>query len=1413
MERICCNAYELESGISVVIYYDKNSKPVKAELISTYKRLTGSSSSSEETQLPVETYAPETELPAQTAAPKVKAIPETTATSEKPSYNNKIREEYYSVTKTVRTFDFSDESAKYLEAGVCKDFIVIELSGTVEHYSETYTQTVYYVNGEIDRIEDGEKVISEATTDDRVFRFLKNTKTGECSLETYGHVLGEKQTESANGTEVTTYTCTVCGEIAMKETNTHTYDWNKLLATHEEAVYLLIDGKLVLLGKELERSIMVPDPNEEGSYSNMESLERYEEYLIDGTLFCWEQDELILDEGSYCKGKYVYTASDGTTEEEEYERHSFVESFKFAEGATSCEDGIIITSDCMLCDYTETETTYEHNIVWDHDKATIIDLKQYGVECEHIELCVYSCFCKELQNTSVSTRSEFTWEEVEIDGNRYSKYTCSECEFSYLERWVNENKNCVNYEYLELTFGDTVLKYLSSVHESHNRTTSVRVDSECKEETVGDTVVVTEVWDNICYNCTKVISRNVNTETYESTKNLLLSEKNVSMRKVGDKFVVSHQNTCEYGIANGKYLTDVKYNYVIKEKIEWFDNNGECYEWEEAVYSYEDENHCSAKIKYTDSNGNSREYENNSRHVSRIEKYVLRNPDGSCEDGIDYVVYCVNCGELSRKENITNNHLYGNDSKELDIGHNCNSGRYDTYAAYVSSCLCGQNENLSVNGAFSGQAERVEIDGVIGRKYTYTCKDCDYVYTYTRWSEKDEYCNQITHYKYEFGNGLVYSYNKNEGQSHSYTQKELPDESSDVTDEETGIRTVVYAYESYCSDCKASIDKDIDTSVYDKNGALIKEIQADYEYVAISDTETIAQLAEVYTVEYENVKGKYLTYKDMRYVISEKREQYENGELTSWSLEQYEYSDDNHCSYTVHGENGNGFDWDDTYENAHQYTNVYRLSEGSKTCLDGVERASVCAECGNVYDFWDVDDNYHHYNEDDTGAKEIIDLAEYGSVCGTKMVISSCVCGEAKEVEFEGKCEFTHQDWIEIDGVEYAVYGCPVTDPESCGFTYAERNTDHYTSDENCKEKYNITYLLGIDDNYENPKRIVEISYYTGNLRHGEETTVKTETETGYEVTTKCERCDTLISTKKSENFEYVDKYYYYDNLGRLTQVTTEKGFAKDTNRYYYNNDSFETLELYEYYDTEGNVTSWNKFEYVYPRAEEGIYCYYYTVQTDSDGYTYTSPQNVRHNTYSTGNSTCTPSLKNYYCSCCDYEYENYSWSGHSYSYDSNKGVYVCRLCGLENATKHDGNVIFEDLTLREGTGEVQYIVGFVNNYKSDKYIWNVSLVVEGEEDFIILPTIIPVINEDTYRIYLDAAAIAEAAEALGYGACEYMVRLALVPTDTADLDYAITLDPHVFAIDEENSTAPETTCSGEAVQPLFLTYLRPIIC
>ncbi len=186
----------------------------------------------------------------------------------------------------------------------------------------------------------------------------------------------------------------------------------------------------------------------------------------------------------------------------------------------------------------------------------------------------------------------------------------------------------------------------------------------------------------------------------------------------------------------------------------------------------------------------------------------------------------------------------------------------------------------------------------------------------------------------------------------------------------------------------------------------------------------------------------------------------------------------------------------------HDFEITSNLSEGmGSSCEDGVTITYSCKDCSyekqeKVY--------YHRLFE-----KEVIDLADYGSVCGGYVTVSECLCGLENESSFDHTlCDFYYYSscslWIEeaitedqynINGVEYYdynsyIYCCSVTNPEMCAYKYRyasywlqEENTCvayHYKTwqfgynPEDGTYKYEITLKDNYSKTYHNYEKIVD---------------------------------------------------------------------------------------------------------------------------------------------------------------------------------------------------------------------------------------------------------------------------------------------------------------------------------------------------
>ena len=390
------------------------------------------------------------------------------------------------------------------------------------------------------------------------------------------------------------------------------------------------------------------------------------------------------------------------------------------------------------------------------------------------------------------------------------------------------------------------------------------------------------------------------------------------------------------------------------------------------------------------------------------------------------------------------------------------------------------------------------------------------------------------------------------------------------------------------------------------------------------------------------------------------------------------------------------------------------------------------------------------------------------------------------------------------NGYIFQSFACVVTDPEKCGFSYTVHSWQE--ADEECNGYWNYVYYFGASTDEETDGDKYEFISYTGKKRH---TTIseRVVTDTGCVSSTKCSVCGTPTKVETIDNYEYTNVSYEYRVDGSLSSKKEERGSKIFSN--YAKGDRIDIIYSvrYEYYDQAGNMTSWIEDRYEYPNASEGNYCYRIVTrynQNNPDGY-FLDEQNHWRGYYWIEEGSCVPGTPEMVqCPWCDeVEIRSDNYYDHNYEWNDELELYVCTRCGLESTTGWSGNVIFADYTVTESTGKLEYIIGYFNYYTAD-YSWRVSLIVptaDGDYDQIILPDIQPeVVGE--YRLYLDAMAIANAAKSYGYKACEYMVRVTFVPTGEENmLDYAITLDPHVFALNAELSNIVENACTEQGTR------------
>ena len=1174
---------------------------------------------------------------------------------------------------------------------------------------------------------------------------------------------------------IVTETCVRCGVSETYSTYGHRYEREAL----DLSGYKVCDHHNISVGKCIGCGEI-----DYIDYSNFD-------YWSDGRAYCGRCDLYVIEEEIYsekdenceleitrkiavCYGEEILAEIESVG----YRMDHVIEiTYELAEGATKCEEGLIITEKCADCGW---EATYDQ---YDHYIQEMYFVFPEGAVCDYHNVYVSCCMaCDYINNYGFEGGLNGRSEETE-NGYKDTLF-CSECNLTIVDEYsmIGTDNPCeiITSGTVSIFAGDELFYegYMESIWMRHEYdvTVSLREGATTCEE--GIVIVST------CKNCEESFTRYEYGHYTERTE-LDLSE----------------YGACEYHSVNvsrclccGK-TENLNFDGLTRRKVDGrrayvcSDEACDLIIYETTEYGMKNE-YCEVRVvnHYDVVYGEEFILDFNDDYYMTDHDYdctfEFMSESGSCEDG--YIVYytCKECG-ASEKYEEWGHYTYKVETVYLsDYGHKCGTGEVGIY-----SCPCGYNwhQYISDQDTFTGNWKYEEIDGVEYEINAYICMDCGFEYERRIATVKDEFCNANHIAKVVIHGETVSEYVFSSDKEHRITEKELPDESYMIENED-GSYLEVIAREEYCEDCFASIRKYVITVEYSADRTVATEKREYYEYVALNEKETIAVLTATQVNTYH--KAEYVLGEGYIYACDTSENYYydENGNVTSWEKYEYIYENGDHCNYTVKITMSDGGTRIETIENEHRdYIGKYVLVGGGESCTDGVQYVYYCSLCGNEAGRYEEIHYYHEIESNYLMESERIDFRDFGAACESYIVIYSCACGEKIKYSIDGECDFDgYHDWeYDENGIRhnYDFYTCAVTHPETCGFKFCREI--YYTSDSECNEIAHVNFYIDINETNDSYQKKLSYEYKTGSKNHNNIDIVETTTYERYYCIEKCLTCGILLSETEIKDNIKTHTYYEYNNIdGTLSYKSVEKYIYPVI---YYNDKML--LSRSEYYDNYGNIIEWSQQERTYPYADEGNYCYYeYTNSSSYDKNNSGSGEN--HSFYNYGDS-CTIAPTETFCSYCDYVEE--SWGGygyHDFYYDYEKGVYVCYRCELESLAGGNGDVIFEDVTMEEGNGS-EYVLGWINNYDGS-YIWSVALVVDGSDEFIYLDDI-KVFEDGDYRLRLDANAVFELAQSMGYDPCQYMVRVAFVPTDAyGELDYAITLDPHVFVEDPDNTVIPD---------------------
>lgn len=797
--------------------------------------------------------------------------------------------------------------------------------------------------------------------------------------------------------------------------------------------------------------------------------------------------------------------------------------------------------------------------------------------------------------------------------------------------------------------------------------------------------------------------------------------------------------------------------------------------------------------------------------------YILDG--GTCGDGYTVNEVCTVCGEASSWENSGHRYEY----KDISLNeYDCCGGS----VAYEMCKICGNIRDVEVYSKCSTITEKEEFTDTDGKEKTreiITCQKCglEIVTVYYTESEKSCYFTEYRTVAVTVGGTEIISGEAIEEYIEHDFEYTVDVTDGDCTNGWTATVTCAecgYNYQDYGNDHDEFIRETYILSDYGVCGGTLESsicpcgkhssyshyIRCDYNYNDSSYTENgieyetesytcnICNLRLQETVHKEKVEGECLVKSIYAVVLTVNDALVLNKNFTDVSA---------------------GHD----YEISVRYKNPAI----AVSCEDGIIVTHTCKDCGYSYDY---EENYCY-----TFIAEDIDLADYGCVCGGRLLIERCLCGKRNGYSFTNtECDLDYAyryNWEKdaipdgSDNVEERyfsnyceTYTCSVTDP-ACGCCYFTGRYWKKVPGKCLAERYYVI-KLGYDRESGSCQREIVISGETEKYHYVEQSDYSERTENGYAVSEyayRCEYCDSYRLEKtyylNDERVKYTEECRLYNEDGSSELITEEY--------FYYKGRRYES-KIYSERSIDGQ-TEWEKREYEYDFAAG---CSYVCRYTSSGGYSDTSNGTCHYERNATiKEPTCTQfGLNGWKCTVCEQVLQSTVINPVAHEWDILPDkTYYCVICGLMNANGASGAVVMEDFT--EQYGGDYYVVGYWNR-GTVQYIYSVGIVphvpAADGDDIIILDGITVTERTDISAVEFSKSAVGSAAALMGYAAGTYDVRFAFVPLGgDGTLDYAVTLtEPEKTITEPGLYLLKKDAASGQAVieiktnSPLVVTVI-----
>lgn len=1097
--------------------------------------------------------------------------------------------------------------------------------------------------------------------------------------------------------------------------------------------------------------------------ARVEENTRVEEYTrVDG----WETD--VEKPGYDCGGS----------------KHSIYYTYELDNNATSCTDGLIRTAHCNYCDYESVDVVYAH------EGTEIVD----GVGCGHMEIPLYTCTCGEVMSCGYVFGNHIRNYKKVVDGEgiEVSVYEaiCDQCGDRIEMEEYYRQKGCENYCYIDLKVQGQTINTVKRDGDCHN-TTCDKVEEECFLGYLDGEFVERFVYIEHCTNCGVDYVKYGDCRVYsDASRKELLRREEMNYEKNGSgEFVLTSKMVEEYKYFNSP-VVNVQDAYYISARTHYmYDESGAEVFFSKDEYKYTG-NGCDCVGIFSNSDGERYEYQMGDHHANFVDVFEMKNPGGSCLDGVEVVSLCTMCGYENWRDEWGKDHAFSESDPKTetiffaDHGHSCE------YKISVLTCVCG--EETQINLHFDAEHIRgysQTINGIEHYFETYRCNgECGQYWTVESWNEKDAECNTNMYRKYTFDDGFSYTcFEKREGYHSTYAEP-VANESTVIKNSD-GSRVVVEVFAERCSDCGAYISKTVRRINYTKDN--IETYREEFVYATnngdLNDIRIVSEFKESYGVAQSN----YDANMKRKYRISAISKSYdESGAVSDYYEEYYSYYDGNYCYATIVCKRPGCEDQQYNSEQHGSTVSQSALEPGAVNCLDGVHVRYFCSDCGQSQG------EDHISGSHSMTASEKISFADLGGGCNTYLIVNRCLCGERTEFQFEGECYFEHVDGesrdFDNDGmtdIDKNMYRC-----SKCGFAYVEYH--EYSVDSSCVQTVKHGFILGVDEIDGLGKENVSCIEVSEHLVHRLFEDQRLEGACLI-IEAKCSVCDRTVATEERKNNTITRTNYLYYANGNLCDISIEENYV------FYNNAYGEYRSVpkrtrYEHFSLDGSHVNLDEYTWNYSSSENECYCgHYYVIHknaSDPDGYICEEGDNHNWNRIY-DNRDCVPGrtlLEEYCIHCGEERYSQDTGKNmHSFKYDGSIGRYVCLDCGIMADSDEYQRMVIADMTGKEFNGELNYVVGYVDHWGHDDWAWSLTLVLADGREYGLDNSYIT--SYESYRLIIDASAIASIAARYGAYNCNYLIKVEAHDINDGDT-YCAYLNGHVQMPSADSSHV----CEGE---------------